>query len=189
MTTTSDHELMLRTAQGDHRAFGWLVARWQPRLTHVLGRLAGAVGTDDLCQEVWLKVHSARARYQPTGAFSTWLYRIALNVVRDHARRRRGWLAWDDWFQPAAPELPPDDAAAEAEEHAAVRTAVAQLPDKLREAIVLKHFGELTFAEVAQVLGVPLSTVKSRVEAGLLELRRQLPRHSHSQIPIAGESP
>lgn len=189
MTPISDHELMQRTAQGDSRAFGLLVARWQSRLSNVLGRIAGPVGNDDLCQEVWLRVHAARARYQPQGAFSTWLYRIALNVVRDHARRHRRWLPWDDWFQPASPELPPDDAAVEAEEHAAVRAAVARLPDKLREAIVLKHFGELTFAEVAQVLDQPLSTVKSRVETGLLELRRQLPQSAHPRVPVVGESP
>jgi RNA polymerase sigma-70 factor (ECF subfamily) len=175
MTPPTDHELMQQISLGAPRAFDELVRRWQSPLARILVRLSSQPQVDDLCQEVFVKVYLARARYRPEGAFSTWLYRIALNVVRDQVRRTRGWLIYVEVPSTESVELGPDSLAADAEEHESVRRAVHALPDKLREAVVLKHFGELPFAEVAQVLGIPLSTAKSRVETGLIELRRHLP--------------
>ncbi len=174
MTDSTDHELMQQIGQGSSRAFDELVGRWQGPLMRIVSRLAGHDQTEDLCQEVFVKVYLARQRYRCDDAFSTWLYRIAVNVVRDHARRRRSWLSFIEQCVTGSSEPAPGAHVADAEAHDAVRQAVAQLPVKLREAVVLKHFGELTFQEVAQVLNIPLSTAKSRVATALLELRRQL---------------
>lgn len=170
----TDHELMHLCGHGMPQAFDELVRRWQQRLARILGRLTGHPRVEDLCQEVFIKVYLARHRYRPTGEFSTWLYRIAVNVARDDARRQRRWARLPPEPVDATSFPSAEVAAVRREEDEAVRIVVWTLPDKLREAIVLKHFGELTFAETADVLGLPVSTVKSRVELALIELRKRL---------------
>src|SRR5437588_1644452 len=104
-----DAELMRRWQRGDAAAFEVLVRRWQQPVARFLARLAPGAGlVPDLCQEVFLRLYLAGPGYRETGAFSTWLYRIALNVARDAGRRRRRQpLSLRD-HEPAA-----DEAAAE----------------------------------------------------------------------------
>src|SRR5215471_14994790 len=86
----ADQELIRRWQQGEPGAFDDLVRRWHPVVARLLGRLfCRPEIVQDLCQEVFLKVYTASARYRDNGNFSTWLYRIALNVARDAGRRRR----------------------------------------------------------------------------------------------------
>src|SRR5438034_7476420 len=90
MIPPHDGELVARWQHGDPSAFEELVRRWQQPMARFLFRLTGdATQTADLCQEVFLRVLTARDRYHDNGRFSAWLYRIALNVARDSARRRR----------------------------------------------------------------------------------------------------
>lgn len=170
----TDHDLISATGSRASAAFEELVRRWQTRLVRVLARLGPVTPVDDLCQEVWLKVYVARRRYRPVGAFSTWLYRIALNTARDDFRRRTGVEPRQIEVGCEASSDGPETIAIRREDEERVQQAISRLSDKVREAVVLKHFGELTFAEVADVLGVPLSTVKSRVELGLDELQTLL---------------
>lgn len=173
--SVSDHELMRRCREGDMAAFEQLVRRWEGPTGRILTRLAvPGVEVEDLCQEVFLRVLNARGRYRATGAFSTWLYRIALNVARSAARRRRWrWHSLNN-YEPVCARAAPGERLERDELGRRVRQALAALPGKLREALVLRHFGELTFAEIAQVTGQPASTVKSRTKAGLQRLRREL---------------
>ena len=181
----SDHELMRRIRRGDAAAFETLVCRWQRPVCRVLARYAGRNGeVEDMSQEVFLRVYGARDRYRASRAFSTWLFRIVLNVARSAYRRRRRE------GQPLDPEQPVSSAATapqtveQQEQSRAVEAAVAALPPRLREVLVLKQFAELTFAEVAQVTGLPTSTVKSRVRAALDRLRVELKRRGiHEQEP------
>ena len=177
--TATDHDLMHRTQCGDAVAFEELVRRWQHPVGRMVGHLLGPrADIDDLCQEVFLRVLRARERYHATYAFSTWVYRIALNVARDSRRREvrhpRESLGETDVASSASP---PDAALAQHETAALVAAAVASLPDPLREVLVLKHFGKLSFNEVAVAAGLPLGTVKSRMQAAMkrliLELRRR----------------
>jgi len=173
----SDHELMRRTRLGDSVAFETLVRRWERPVGHVLARYAGDNGeVEDLAQEVFLRIYAARDRYRAKGTFSTWLFRIVLNVARTAYRRRRSWQSLDDQELPAT-TAGVDQAIQQAEQRRAVEAAVSALPARLREVLVLKQFGELTFAEVAQITGLPASTVKSRVRAALERLRAELKRH------------
>ena len=88
--STSDHELMHRCGQGDAAAFEMLVRRWEGRIENVLRRLVTSpTDAEDLKQETFVRVLLASRRYKANGAFSTWLYRIALNLARDVARRQR----------------------------------------------------------------------------------------------------
>jgi RNA polymerase sigma-70 factor (ECF subfamily) len=174
----SDHELMSRCREGDAEAFEAIVRRWEQPLGRMVGRLVGpGADIDDLCQEVFVRILRARERYLPSHSFSTWVYRIALNVARDNRRRevRRPHASLEAHDQASATPTPAD--AIEAQETSQiVDAAVRGLPDALREVLVLKHFGKLSFAEVAEATDVPLGTVKSRMAVALRELRKELQR-------------
>jgi RNA polymerase sigma-70 factor (ECF subfamily) len=139
-----------------------------------------------MAQEVFLRVYGARDRYRGSGAFSTWLFRIVLNVARS-AHRRRGRRRPPqplDAREPASPAAGADEAVEQEEQSRAVEAAVAALPPRLRDVLVLRQFGELTFAQVARVTGLPESTVKSRVRAALDRLRAELKRRGIDQRGI-----
>ncbi len=171
-----DNRLMQRCQQGDLTALGELVQRWQHRLAGLFGRLVTRqADVDDLCQEVFVRVLEHRRRYSDRGAFSTWLYRIALNVAHDHRRRQRlrqhTPLAV---VEAASVEPSMIDALGDREAQLHLRQALDTFDNELREALVLKHFAGLTFAEVAETTGRPASTVKSQVQRALEILRKQL---------------
>lgn len=176
----SDHELMRQSADGDPAAFETLLRRWEPRVARLLNRLTGAsrngaaAQIEDLSQEVFVRVLTARHRYRAEYAFSTWLYRIVLNVARDAGRRKRTQRKLLDNHRPPGQAEVPDETAQWKEVEQCVAEALAELPKKWREPLVLRHYGGMTFQEVAETLGLPASTVKSRVRQGLLKLRAEL---------------
>jgi RNA polymerase sigma-70 factor, ECF subfamily len=181
----SDHDLMRRSSAGDTGAFEQLVRRWEGPLARVLARLhTNGSDVEDLCQETFLKVLRAQGRYRPRSAFSTWLFSIALNVARDAARRRgREEQRVVKVSQRASIAGPPENAARrELVEH--VSAALAQLAPPLREVLVLKHFGELTFAQLAELLRLPESTVKSRAHKALERLRREFKKRGIDQAEL-----
>ena len=135
----------------------------------------------DLCQEAFLRAYRGLRTFKKDARFSSWLYQIALNVCRDRLRRRRGRTIvsldeLDEGGQEAAvlPGPSPLDLAEARDIADRVARAVGALPDEQREVIVLKEYQGLTFAEIADVLNVPLSTVKTRLYRGLVQLRQRL---------------
>ena len=175
----TDNALVERYRRGDTAAMDALLARWDAPVRRMLGRLSGqAADADDLRQEVFLRVVRAAERYRPQWAFSTLLYRIVLSATRDAARRRKRQMPVrvDENCQPAASPTPAQQVERE-EALRLVSAALAALPDELREPLVLRHYGELTFQQTAEVLGLPPSTVKSRVAAALGRLRGELRRY------------
>ena len=172
----TDHDLMRRCAGGDGLAFDELVRRWQGPLDRVLRRLSVATNdVDDLCQDVFLRILRARDRYRPIGTFSTWIYAIALNVARDRARRdRRRFQPLEE--HPASADPSAIDDIGRQEIAWQVQDALNALPAEMREILVLKHFGNLTFAQVAEITGDAVSTVKSRMQVALQRLRAELRR-------------
>jgi RNA polymerase sigma-70 factor (ECF subfamily) len=168
----SDAELMRRWQGGDPTSFEEIVRRWQGRVGRLLLRLAGSSAAPDLCQEVFLRLYTAGARYREEGAFATWVYRITLNVARDAGRRRRDGMPLRN-HEPLDHSAP-HDALCRHEAVELVTRALAQLPGPLREVLVLRHYEGMSFEDIARLTGTPASTLKSRFALALIRLRVRL---------------
>jgi len=186
VTTISDEELLEAVRAGDTDQLGVLVARWeQPLFRFIYRMLPRQEDARDICQETFLRVLKKAHRFRKGSRFSTWMYQIALNLCRDQVRRRQRWrLLIDENREP--PERPggvrdptpvdhdPAAAAERRESHAAVLRALEKIPAEQREVLVLKEFEGLKFREIAEILGCPESTVKSRMYYGLSGVRTVL---------------
>jgi RNA polymerase sigma-70 factor (ECF subfamily) len=181
----TDEELVEAFRGGDLAAFDALVRRWDRRIRGAIHRILGSEDdARDLSQETFLKAYRALGTFKGEARFSSWLYQIALNLCRDRMRRRKGKtlvslgeLEEDGMGLVSGPGRPTALDLVEAGDLArTVAAAVAALPEEQREIIVLKEYQELTFVEIAEVLGVPLSTVKTRLYRGLGQLRVDLER-------------
>ena len=169
-----DAETMRRWQEGDPAAFEALVRRWQQPMARFLTRLVGRPdATADLCQGVFLRVYLAGPRYREAGTFAAWLYRIALNVARDAGRKERRQPEPLKNIEPQV-HINPADQCEQEELTQFVDQALQSLPEPLREMLVLRHFENLSFEEMARLLDTPASTLKSRFAVALDRLRRVL---------------
>jgi RNA polymerase sigma-70 factor (ECF subfamily) len=168
-----DADLMRRWQDGDADAFEALVRRWQGRIAALLGRLAGPHAAADLCQDVFLRIYQAGPRYREEGAFTTWLYRIVLNTARDAGRRARRNPQQLVDHEPPGDQAPEEDVCRR-ETAQLVTDAVAELPDTLRDVLILRHYEGMAFEDIARLTGTPASTLKSRFTAALARLRQRL---------------
>jgi len=170
-----DTELVQRWQQGDLTAFEALVRHWQQPVGRFLGRFVGREDqAHDLCQEVFLRIYLAGPRYQATGAFSTWLYRIAINVARDAARRARRTPGPLPDVEVPSPQDTADVACQRQELIGLVAQAVANLPEPLRLVLVLHHYERMNFEAIGRLTDTPASTLKSRFASALKHLRARL---------------
>ncbi|RMG09422.1 MAG: sigma-70 family RNA polymerase sigma factor [Planctomycetota bacterium] len=175
--TLDERELVRRSLAGDREAFRIIVLRHQRELANTIYRLTGdRSATEDLVQETFLRAYRALDRFDPRYRLATWLRSIALNVTRDRGRRERVRSEHLPRLQArAAAERceppPPPEAAARKEVLGAVLDALAHLTPEQREAVVLSVFDGLTQREVAEVLGAPLGTVKTRLRSAYRRLR------------------
>lgn len=182
--TSSDEQLMWRVKlDDDAAAFARLVARWEKPIQRLCVRMTGDVHrAEDLTQTAFTRVFTRRAEWEPSGKFSTFLWRVALNLCHDEARRiqRRGEFSLDaledaDGETNFAAAEPSPGALAESQERGElVRRALAKLPGPFREVAVLRHYEGLKFREIGEVLGIPEGTVKSRMAEALGQLNRLL---------------
>lgn len=188
MRDRSDEELLEAFRAGDADSLGALVARWeQPLFRFACRLLQRPEDARDVCQETFLRVLRKANRFRRGARFSTWMYQIALNLCRDQARRRKRWgmimadsKAFDERLRPAEPPSPgtydPASAAERNELSQAVYQAMDQIPREQREVLIMKEYEGLKFKEIAEILGCPESTVKSRMYYGLSGLRSALAR-------------
>ncbi len=183
--TSTDEELVARSIGGDLDSFNQLVLRWERPIYALAYRVIGREDdARDVCQEAFLRAFRALPGFKGEAKFSSWLYRITLNLCRDWIRRqRRAPVAQlpegTDPFEVAAERGASEsieDLAARGELFAAVQEAMALLPEEQRTAIVLKEYHGMTFQEIADLQQCPLSTVKTRLYQGLTVLRRHLER-------------
>ena len=182
----ADEDLMARVkADGDARAFAVLVGRWQKPIHRLCARMTGDTHRgEDLKQETFARLFAKRDLYQPSGRFSTYLWRIALNICHDELRRvkRRRELFGEADSEEGADlisEFPdadptPDMRAAGSEEGQIVRRALLRLPEIYRSVLILRHYEQLKLGEIAEALEIPLGTVNSRMAEALARLTRLL---------------
>jgi len=180
----TDEELVASSVAGDRSAFDVLVLRWDRKIQGAIYRLIGSEeDARDLCQEAFLKAYRGLSAFKGEARFSSWLYQIALNLCRDRMRRRRGrTLVSLDALEADghAPVLRDDTTALDLvltrDPQHRVKAAVLALPEEQREVIVLKEYEGLTFRQIADVLDLPVSTVKTRLYRGLDKLKERLSR-------------
>ena len=175
-----DAMLMLAYARGDVAAFETLYARHRGMLYRFLLRsVRDPHRTDELFQETWSRVISARAHYQPQAKFSTWLLQIAHNLMIDNARRKRLVIGTDEaevaLANVAMPEREqPDHALSDFERRRGLQRAIEQLPDEQCTAMLLRLENDLSLEEIAEVTGTGRETVKSRLRYAMNRLREVL---------------
>jgi RNA polymerase sigma-70 factor, ECF subfamily len=175
-----DDALMLLAGAGRTDAFGVLVERYLKRLANLCAKLVcnPRIG-EEIAQETWLQVWASRERYQPGGTFTVYLFTVARNRCRNHARdtqRRTRWVG----SEPASDNLPdknaPDhlDALIEEERRRRVNVAIAALPEALREALLFRFSEGLDYADIARIVGRTESAVRSRVYLAVERLRKEM---------------
>ena len=183
--TWTDEDLVARSIGGDQDSFNELIKRWERPIYALAYRQIGREeDARDICQETFLRAYRALKGFRGQAKFSSWLYRIALNLCRDWLRRERRTPVVQapedvDLMDLAAVREPSEtieDRVARRDLSRAVERAMALLPEEQRTAIVLKEYQGLTFQEIADLVGCPLSTAKTRLYQGLTVLRRELAR-------------
>ena len=183
LSSLDDEELVTRSRSGDTESFNQLVHRWERPIFALAYRTLGREeDARDVTQETFLRAFRALPGFKGDAKFSSWLYRIALNLCRDWMRRdRRAPMV-------AVPEgveihelaaekqevTSVEDLAARAELSEVVARAMKLLPPEQRTAIILKEYHGMTFQEIADLMHCPLSTAKTRLYQGLTLLRRHL---------------
>ena len=169
----TDQQLVQRAQRGDLRAFDLLVLKYQTRIAALVSRYVSDAGeVEDVTQEAFIKAYRALGKFRGDSAFYTWLYRIAANAAKNHlvAKGRRpgadatiedaegydeGGLLWES----ASPEA----LAMGGELAEVVESALNALPDELKAALMLREFDGLSYDDIADVLGCPVGTVRSRI--------------------------
>jgi RNA polymerase sigma-70 factor (ECF subfamily) len=180
---SSDEELVALSQGGDLDSFNQLVLRWERPIYALAYRVIGREEeARDVAQETFLRAFRALKGFKGQAKFSSWLYRITLNLCRDWIRREKRTpvaVAPEgvDLVELAGEETPAEsieDLVARRQLGRAVSKAMALLPEEQRTAIILKEYHGLTFQEIAELLDCPLSTVKTRLYQGLSVVRKHL---------------
>ncbi len=197
MEPDPDRSLVLSSAAGDADAFAALVARYQAAIVNLARALTADDGeADDLAQETFIRAYKAIGRFRGDSTFRTWLYRVAVNVIQSHlkkrARRRR-------WFGPsldeqgaAGQESPALAVRATLEDDTARRElidrALASLSADMRVAVTLRDVQGFDYAEISAMLGIPIGTVESRIFRARQRLRPLLAALVDSRRPLPGRT-
>ena len=181
----NDAETVAAILKGEREQFSDLVKRYQGRLVNYLFRLLrNTEEAQDLAQEVFVKIYLALDRYDPRYKFSTWLFRVAQNAAIDKIRKRRLKLVSMDrpgdrddesrsWEFPS-PDPSPYRNLRNRERGEAIQEVIDQLPWEYRELIVLRHYGELSYDEIANLKKMPLGTVKNKLFRGRQMMKEKL---------------
>src|SRR5438132_11140348 len=167
----TDEELIGRVGVGDQDALAELCRRYERPLYHFIARHTGGRDVEDLYQETWLRAVRAAPRFDPSRRFSTWPFQIAVNLCRDWHRRPP-----PEPVDPAGIEATREGTAAAADAALDARRLLAALPEPQRSVVILRYYHDLGEEEMAEILGCPRGTVKSRLHhamARLTQMARQ----------------
>ena len=175
----SDLEAMRRLAAGEDLALNEIMERWKARLISYLLRFTGNESVAlDLAQETFVRVYQGRAKFRPGSNFSTWLFGIAANLGRQHHRwqRRHPTVPMEEAAE-AACSGDPRHSAESQEREKAVKSAIASLPEDLREVLILSEYEDLSQAEIAAIAGCSVKAVERRLSHAREQLRKRLARY------------
>jgi RNA polymerase sigma-70 factor (ECF subfamily) len=178
--SVTDDTLMSRVRDGDVQALAPLFDRHHAALLNFYLRTTGnRASSEDLVQDVFVRVLKYRRTYRPGSRFLTWMYHIARHARVDFLRKRRGEIEWDDAY--AAPVLPGDPAES-AQHRRCLALALQRLPDDKREVLVLSRFQGLRYDAIGQLLKCEPGAVKVRVHRAMRELRENFHQIAQGQI-------
>lgn len=175
---TNDDALMVAVARGEETAFRLLVQRWEGQVRAFLIHMLSSVEeAEDLTQDTFVQVFRKAEKYQGEGKFQSWLFRIAGNLARSKLRRRKilGWVSFNpDQHDRAGAGDDPAAALQKKNEAQMVHSALAQLPQRQRQALVLHRFQGLKYKEIAETMEVSVPAVESLIQRAMMELRQTL---------------
>ena len=189
----SDVELMLKIKEGSKSAFNKLVKRHQKVIVNFYYKnLWDKSSAEDLAQELFIRLFKSAKNYEPNAKFTTFMFRIARNLLIDYYRSRRnkpgtvsiqgGSDAGDDALQLIdtipSKDAQPAEASETSELEEAIKDAIDKLPDDQREVFIMGEYEKMQYKEIAEVLDIPLGTVKSRMHAAYMKLRTLLAKFS-----------
>jgi len=183
-----DAQLMLLVKAGDHSAFRTLVEKYQKPITNLVWHaMLDRAEAEEVAQEVFVRIYRSAARYQPKAKFSTWLYRIAMNLALNELKRkrRRKTVCLDEALSGAAgatlrtasPVSRPDQELERTELAEALERALRALPERQRIAVVLHRFEGLPYREIAQSMGCSVEAVGALLSRAKISLREALSGH------------
>jgi len=173
----NDKDLFAKVAADDEQAFALFVERYKNRLYNFIFRIISEKETaEDILQDTFLRVYNQRKNYSPDFALSTWVYTIALNLVRSELRKRklRKYLSLDFLKEESDIELPDPKNPEPGKLKPLLDKAIAALPEEYRTAFVLCDIDRLPYNEIAEIMRVPVGTVKSRINRARSMLREKL---------------
>ena len=169
----TDQQLVQRAQRGDLRAFDLLVLKYQGRIAALVSRYVSDAGeVEDVTQEAFIKAYRALGKFRGDSAFYTWLYRIAANAAKNHLVAKGRRPGADATIEDAegfdeggmlSESASPEALAMGGELAEVVESAMNELPDELRSALMLREFEGLSYDDIADVLGCPVGTVRSRI--------------------------
>ncbi len=178
MTDRTDDQLLTNYVQGDENALRILVERWErPVFAFLVRMLGSAEEAEDLCQDTFINLIKAAERYEPAGKFQSWLFRIAGNKARSRLRRRKilRWVPLTDNYDNApAPEADALEGLAAQEVQRQVQEAIASLPERQRQALVLKQYQEFSYQEIADAMETSVSSVQMLLHRAMTAMRKDL---------------
>jgi len=195
ISRVDDADLVARAREGDHAAFTALVARHQSAVHRAaLSAVGSAADADDVAQEAFLLAYQRLRSFRGEASFKTWLLTITWNQAMNHRRRAGRW--WNrfvsvdaddrDLFETmplASGESTPEELAAAGQLRSEIRSAIAALPPKLRDALLLAQTGDYSYEEIGAMVKAPIGTIKWRVSEARRLVRRQLETRGHLGDP------
>jgi RNA polymerase sigma-70 factor (ECF subfamily) len=187
LSTPTDEQLLAEHLAGRPGRFAQLVRRHSDELFRFLARFTGNAATaDDLVQEVFLQIYQSAGSFDLSRRFKPWLFTIAANKARDllRSRRRRPEMPLDAGISGEVSEgqtfldfladesLSPLGAVSLDEQRALVRKVLSEMPERLREVLIMSYYHGFAYKEIAEILNIPLGTVKSRLHSAIAHFGR-----------------
>ena len=178
-TKETETDLVEQARQGDRHAYGELVCRYYPGVVQVAYRLCGDSGlAQDMAQETFLRAWIKFQSFHPQSSLRNWFYRIGVNATLDVLRRRSEVTLDDETIQMIADQADsPETTLIKKEQVTFLQKALQSLPEAARSVLVLREYSQLSYQEIASVLGVPVGTVMSRLNYARNRLSEILKSH------------